>query len=449
MNKLIDYFTPKEIGNYLNQQITKSFIVISFIEIIIYMLIFILVNIKGNENGRLILFIIPVMIIFIALTLFILKKYGIKYAGSIHSIALVLIICISLNILSEEISVVNKLTGGFYVVFAFLALTALFSSRKILLLNAFLVLLSTTRVLSFGLEHFPEELPTLRMAYIMHTAVLIIFTATMYVIMLFLEKSIFRSEEDQVIKHKQNKKLKDAFTLIEDSSSVLKKLSENLNITSESLNTNANEQASSIEEISTTLEEITSSIHNNAANSQNTAQSIASTTDFSKRNDEAITKTLSAVHEVDSKISLIQDIANRTEILSINASIEAARAGDAGLGFSVVAQEVKKLAEKSSAGSSEIIDLIQKTIKVSGIAAENYLYISSEIKKINTSVSEISHTNVEQQISVDQINEAINVVNDGAQSNVSNTSKLVHSLSEMQLYIDKIDDILINKQYDD
>ena len=153
-------------------------------------------------------------------------------------------------------------------------------------------------------------------------------------------------------------------------------------------------------------------------------------------------ETLEAIKDVSSKIIIIQDIATRTDILSINASIEAARAGEAGKGFSVVAQEVKKLAEKSNLGAAEIISLIDRTKNISTIAGENYLNISNDIKEIEKAVSEITHSTMEQKISVDQINNAVAQVNESSHNNANYAVELFESVKEIQTYIEKLDSTL-------
>jgi len=133
----------------------------------------------------------------------------------------------------------------------------------------------------------------------------------------------------------------------------------------DTLNLNANETAASLEETAASLEEITSTIINNTGNiSKMSDYANKVTTSVQKGNELASQTTLAMdeineqVNSINEAISVIDQIAFQTNILSLNAAVEAATAGEAGKGFAVVAQEVRNLASRSAQAAKEIKDLV-------------------------------------------------------------------------------------------
>ncbi|MBO8087902.1 MAG: methyl-accepting chemotaxis protein, partial [Marichromatium sp.] len=106
-------------------------------------------------------------------------------------------------------------------------------------------------------------------------------------------------------------------------------------------------QASSMEEISTSMNEILRSSNDNTKHAQNTGSISKNSSEEISRSAEIFSKAETSIHNLNEKIMMIRDIAFQTNILALNAAVESARAGEAGKGFSVVASEVRKLAEQS------------------------------------------------------------------------------------------------------
>ena len=165
------------------------------------------------------------------------------------------------------------------------------------------------------------------------------------------------------------------------------------------------------------------------------------------------------INEVTNKTSIINDIVFKTQLLSINASIEAARAGQQGKGFSVVAEEVGNLALTSGNAAKEIqtllldshnqisriIEITSKKISdaqtVSNEAAREFVTISQEIESINERLKGITQATKEQQIGVGLVVKAMSKMDQATKQNISSateTNELSKELKQEGIILEKI-----------
>lgn len=211
--------------------------------------------------------------------------------------------------------------------------------------------------------------------------------------------------------------------IIESSRSV-KSASHQINASATLMASGACQQASATEEISSSMEQIVANINQNADNSRQTEMIAQKTAKNIVAVNESVGHTIKAMKEIVEKISIISEIADKTDLLSLNASIEAAKAGEYGRGFAVVANEIKKLAERSQAAASEINSLSVSSVDIAEESGKQLSEIIPEIQETARLVMEITVASVEQNLGAEQINSAITQLNSVTQENAGSAEEL-------------------------
>ena len=214
------------------------------------------------------------------------------------------------------------------------------------------------------------------------------------------------------------------------------------------LNKSSNQAAASLEETAAALEQITSNIRSNTENITKMSTLSNNVTKSTHEGEKLATQTTLAMDEINTQVSAINDaisvidqIAFQTNILSLNAAVEAATAGEAGKGFAVVAQEVRNLANRSADAAHEIKALVEsaksKTNQGKDIANDmikGYEDLSRNISQTSTIISQVETSSKEQLRGIEQINDAVTSLDRQIQANASvatHTAEIAHLTDEL------------------
>jgi methyl-accepting chemotaxis protein len=214
--------------------------------------------------------------------------------------------------------------------------------------------------------------------------------------------------------------------------------SQQLAAASEAIAAGAQKQAASLEETSASLEQITAAVRQSADNAQQANQLANGSKDSAVQGQEVVSKAIAAMSEINVAsakiseiISTIDEIAFQTNLLAVNAAVEAARAGDEGRGFAVVAAEVRSLAQRSALAAKEIKGLIQDTLRkvdagttLVNRSGETLHGIVGSIKRVSDIVGEIAASSAEQSTGIEQVNNAMTQMDQVTQSNSAQTEEL-------------------------
>ena len=222
----------------------------------------------------------------------------------------------------------------------------------------------------------------------------------------------------------------------------------------DSLNISSNEAAASLEETAAALEQITSNIRSNTQNIAKMSMLSNEVTTSASNGEKLANQTTVAMDEINVQVNLINDaitiidqIAFQTNILSLNAAVEAATAGEAGKGFAVVAAEVRNLASRSAEAAKEIKTIVENATskandgkQIANHMIDGYKQLNQNISQTINLISDIQNASKEQLLGIEQINDAVNSLDQQTQKNAAVASQ-AHDIA---IVTDEIAKLVVN-----
>jgi methyl-accepting chemotaxis protein len=193
------------------------------------------------------------------------------------------------------------------------------------------------------------------------------------------------------------------------------------------------QQAMALERTASSMEQLTSTVRQNADNAKQASTLANNASEIAEKGGAVVGRVVATMNEINASaksigdiIGVIEGIAFQTNILALNAAVEAARAGEEGRGFSVVAAEVRNLAQRSAGAAKEIKGLISTSVERVGNgstlaedAGQTMDEVVKAVKRVTDIMGEISAASAEQSSGIEEINLAVTQMDAGTQQNAA------------------------------
>lgn len=220
---------------------------------------------------------------------------------------------------------------------------------------------------------------------------------------------------------------------IQEASQSISMAASEISVGNNELSARTEQQAANLEETAASMEELTSTVRQNAENAVSASSGASGAYTVAENGQKAVEDVVTVMHEIEKSavqmrdiVGVIDRLAFQTNILSLNAAVEAARAGDSGKGFAVVAGEIRALAQSSAESAKDIRKLIDTSTTLITQGAKNAQQAGSTIDDVRQAVGqvrskmeEISLASREQSSGIEQVNTTVVAMDEVTQQNAA------------------------------
>lgn len=278
--------------------------------------------------------------------------------------------------------------------------------------------------------------------------------------------------------------LRDLIVQVRDAVGSTSEAAKEISSASEQLAAGAQEQSAQANEVAAAVEEMARTIIENASNANSTAEASTNSGTLAQEGGHIVEQTVAKIREIADVVgtsaetverlgassaeigeivAVIDDIADQTNLLALNAAIEAARAGEQGRGFAVVADEVRKLAERTTQATKQIASMI-KTIQAETVeavesmrfgreevaagitladqAGETLQNVVSETNEVVGMINQIAAASEEQSTTSEQISRSVEAISSVSNESAHGVSEIAQSSNKLNLLMDSLNNLI-------
>ena len=444
---IIDRFLPDKKLEYFEKQKLRAFVIFLF-TLVFTILLLAYIDFLSVKSTSFYFWITLTSALFPIIVLFLLKSVDYHILGNVIVIFLLLIIGITLNILENNpAQVLGKYYRGYYILFSILVVAGFFATKWVILLDYIVSILLATRILIFSVDHFSNTWHEFLIGYLFFV---VMFTSVFVIILFeraFTDKAILSLEAESEHVKSQNLYLKKIMAIVKEISRQLLETSKNLEEFSNKVAQGANTQASASEQLYDSINDLVQLSDSNYQMSTYTNDLIQRLTRELSNSAETFEDMIDIVNQITQKINFVNELADKTDILSINASIEAAHAGEHGRGFAVVASEIKKLADTTKSVANQIFRVGKESKHLSSTTKEKLSKLIPEIQQGAKFVEETMQLSARQKESINSLTDLAENMASVASQNANISEQLLANASKLLSLAEKLDNLIevINK----